>query len=103
MSEEPAGASAPVSLYVYYRVRPEAANDTSIRAARATLERLIAPHCARFQLLRRSEDASTWMEVLDEVADPAAALAALDAAWRTPTFAAFIDPQAPRHIERFVR
>lgn|GEM_PF-5207953 len=101
MSPHKAGAAAPVSLYIYYRVRAEAANAASIAAARKVLAPLLPPHCGRFLLLRRADDPGTWMEVLEEVIDADAALDALGNAWRTSPLAAFVDPQTPRHVERF--
>lgn len=86
------------SLYVYYRIDPAQA---LLAAARIdALLAAMAVHCAMPpRRLRRCDDASTWMEVYEGIADRAAFAAALDAAAAAQGCAAFI--QGERHPECF--
>lgn len=86
------------SLYVYYRIDPAQA----LRAAAGIDAMLVtmAAHCrVPPRRLQRCDDASTWMEVYEGIADRAAFAAALDAAAAAQGCAAFI--QGERHLECF--
>lgn len=86
------------SIYVYYRIDPAQA---PLAAARiAALLAAMAAHCsAPPRRLQRCDDASTWMEVYEGIADRAAFGVALHAAVATQGCMAFI--QGERHIECF--
>lgn len=92
----------PVDCYVYYRIA--ATLDCSAAAARvrrmqASLARRTGVHG---RLLRRADDAGTWMECYENVpAWPAFATALAEevAAHRLDEL---LDTSAARHLERFV-
>ncbi|MDO9467765.1 MAG: DUF4936 family protein [Thiobacillus sp.] len=86
------------SIYVYYRIDPAQA---PLAAARIdALLDMMAAHCsAPPRRLQRCDDASTWMEVYEGIADVAAFAAALDAAVAAQGCTAFI--QGERHLECF--
>ena len=59
-----------LSYYVYYRVPPE--NTDRARAAVAAIQReLSGGSGVAGRLLRRRDDAATWMEIYEKVPDPA--------------------------------
>ena len=88
------------SYYIYYR-----ASDTgpriraAVRAMQAALARGTGVHG---RLLHRRDDATTWMEVYEGVADPAGFETQLAAAVDRFGLREFLAPGADRHIERFV-
>lgn len=86
------------SVYIYYRIDPAQA---PLAAARTdALLDAMAAHCATPpRRLRRCDDAWTWMEVYEGIADKAAFAAALDAAVETHGGLTFI--QGERHLECF--
>jgi hypothetical protein len=86
------------SVYVYYRIDPAQA---PLAAARIdALLDMMAVHCsAPPRRLQRCDDASTWMEIYEGIADRAVFSAALHAAVAAQGCAAFI--QGDRHLECF--
>ena len=86
------------SLYVYYRIDPAQALLAAKRID-ALLDTM-AVHCATPpRRLQRCDDASTWMEVYEGIADRAVFAAALHAAATAQDCTAFI--QGERHLECF--
>lgn len=86
------------SIYVYYRIDPAQAQ---LAAARIdALLGTMAAHCLTPpRRLQRCDDASTWMEVYEGIADVAAFSTALHAAVAAQGCTAFI--QGDRHLECF--
>lgn len=86
------------SAYVYYRIDPA---QTLLAAARIdALLAVMAAHCsAPPRRLQRCDDASTWMEVYEGIADRAVFDAALHAGVAAQGCTAFI--QDDRHLECF--
>jgi hypothetical protein len=86
------------STYVYYRIDPAQA---TLAAARIdVLLEMMGGHCGQPpRRLARCDDAATWMEIYEEVADDAVFSAALDAAVRAVDCAAFT--RGERHLECF--
>lgn len=94
-------SAAPLHCYVYYRIDPARAADArrAIAAIFAGLENRLG---LGGRLLQRQDDPFLWMEVYEDVRDPArfeAALADLLAAHR---FSQFLGPGSARKVERFV-
>jgi hypothetical protein len=91
----------PVHCYVYYRVSPAHASAArrTIAAVLATIEeRAGVTGC----LLRRQDDPMLWMEVYENVRDPARFEVMLSDLLDTHRFAQFLAPDSVRTIERFV-
>jgi len=84
--------------YVYYRIDPLQAGLAAVRID--TLLKTMATHCSQPpRRLNRCDDAATWMEIYEGIADFAAFAAALNAAVQTAGCAAFT--QGERHLEFF--
>ena len=86
------------SAYVYYRIDPA---EAALAAGRidALLE-MMSGHCSRPpRRLARCDDAATWMEVYEHIADYAAFAAAMDAAVRAVDCSPFT--RGERHLECF--
>jgi len=76
------------SAYVYYRIDPAQAGLAAARVDR--LLSTVAPHCSQPpRRLNRCDDAATWMEAYEEIADFTAFAAALTSAVQTVDCAAF--------------
>jgi hypothetical protein len=86
------------SAYVYYRIDPVRAN---LAAARTNgLLSIMAAHCSQPpRRLNRCDDATTWMEIYEGIADYMAFAAALNSAVLAFDCAAFT--QGERHLECF--
>jgi hypothetical protein len=86
------------SAYVYYRIDPAQA---ALAAARINvLLDLMEEHCSEPpRRLARCDDAATWMEIYEHIADYAAFAAAMDAALRAVDCATFT--RGERHLECF--
>jgi hypothetical protein len=85
--------------YVYYRIDP--AQEATAADRIDALQGVMARHCTLSpRRLRRCDDPALWMEVYEEIADPAAFTAALEAAVLSLDCAAFT--QGERHLECFV-
>lgn len=86
------------SIYVYYRIDPVQAPLAAMRID--ALLGAMAVHCsAPPRRLQRCDDASTWMEIYEGIADRAVFSAALHAAVAAQGCTAFI--QGERHLECF--
>lgn len=84
--------------YLYYRIDPAQAATAAIRIDALLAE--MAVHCTRPpRRLRRCDDAETWMEIYEGIADFAAFSHALDAAAHRFDCAAFT--RGERHLECF--
>jgi len=84
--------------YVYYRIDPQQAGLAAARID-ALLETM-ATHCSQPpRRLIRCDDAATWMEIYEGIADFATFAAGLNAAVQTVGCAAFT--QGERHLECF--
>lgn len=84
---------SPHRVFVYYRV--PAGFETQVAALLAALQTRIAPAPV---LLRRADDALTWMECYTGIDEPAPFLAALDAALAAVGW----PDEVQRHLEHFV-
>ncbi|MBW8457290.1 MAG: DUF4936 family protein [Thiobacillus sp.] len=84
--------------YVYYRIDPVQAGLAAVRIN--TLLETMSPHCSQLpRRLSRCDDATTWMEIYEDIADFAAFVAALNSAVQMIGCAAFT--QDERHLECF--
>lgn len=90
--------TAAISLYIYYRVREPAQAAPRIRAMQTAL---MADTGVQGQLMRRSDDATTLMEVYENLDDAAAFESALDAAVAKHGITALLASGTTRHVERF--
>jgi hypothetical protein len=86
------------SLYIYYRIDPAQALLAATRID-ALLDTMAAHCSAPPRRLQRCDDASTWMEVYEGIADRTVFLTALHAAVAAQDCTAFI--QGDRHLECF--
>jgi hypothetical protein len=86
------------SAYAYYRIDPAQA---ALAAGRIdVLLGMMGGHCSRPpRRLARCDDAATWMEIYEDIADFAAFAASMDAAVRAVDCAAFT--RGERHLECF--
>lgn len=89
-----------LNYYVYYRVPPE--NAESARAAIARLQEELASRAGvSGRLLRRRDDATTWMEVYEDVHDAAKLESALAELVREHGVGALLQPGTSRRQEIF--
>lgn len=86
-------------LYIYYRIRPGTGETASV-LAHALLASL-APHARRASLMRRADDAETWMEVYEDVASVSGLLTARELAVSDYGLADFA-VGSTFHVEQFV-
>jgi hypothetical protein len=86
-----------LSYYVYYRVPAE--NAERARAAVDSIQRELSGVAGR--LLRRRDDASTWMEVYEKVPDGSRFEAELAALVERHALAALLAPGSSRKLEIF--
>ena len=88
------------SYFIYYRTDAQGAE---VRRIVRELQDLIARDAGiRGRLMRRADDASTWMEVYEGIADCAAFDRVSAAAIERSGFARLLGPGVERHVERFV-
>ena len=89
-----------LNYYVYYRIVPaEAARVRAIvLAVQSALERTTG---IAGSLLQRSDDASTWMEVYDNIDQLQAFESALEHLLAEHGFAGCLAPGSSRRVERF--
>jgi Domain of unknown function (DUF4936) len=87
------------SVYIYYRVA--AAQQAAAREAVGALQAALAAHSGiQGRLLRRTEDAETWMEIYEPLSELDAFLAQLHSAEQAVEIAALIQ-DGKRHLESF--
>ena len=84
--------------YVYYRIDPAQADLAAVRID--ALLHALATHCSQPpRRLTRCDEAATWMEIYEGIADIAAFVAALNAAVQSFDCAGFTHGE--RHLECF--
>jgi hypothetical protein len=88
------------SIYVYYRIAPDGQEEFA-RLARLHLAAVAARFEAGWRLMHSRVEPSTWMEVLEDVADADAAVDALRSSWEASGLGRFLTPGAARHVEIF--
>jgi hypothetical protein len=93
--------TAPVHCYVYYRVDPAHAA-AARRTIAAVLARIEQRAGVTGRLLQRQDDPMLWMEVYENVRDPARFEVMLSDLLDTHRFGQFLAPDSVRTIERFV-
>ena len=88
-------------FYIYYRLGVQQAScaDSRIQALFDTVE---ARTGVRGRLRKKLGEPPTWMEVYENVPDPEAFSAALEAAVGALRFDALLAPGAVRNTERFI-
>ncbi len=95
-------ALPPVHCYIYYRLRadldPQLAQ-ASICAMQASLAQRTGVHG---RLLRRAEDADTWMEAYEGVETWPQFAVALDEEVAAHRIGELLEPGGARHLERFI-
>ena len=90
-----------LNYYIYYRVAPSEA--TRVRAVVDAVQSALAQDAGiQGRLLRRDDDATTWMEIYEGVADRLRFEAALERLLAQYNFVDCLAPEACRHTERFV-
>lgn len=91
----------PVHCYIYYRVDPEHAI-----AARRTIAAVLSTIEERAgvtgMLLQREDEPMLWMEVYENVRDPARFEVMLADLLDTHRFSRFLAPDSARRTERFI-
>ncbi len=92
--------SAGASLFVYYRVRSEAAAEAAIRV-QALFAELAAAGLPRGRLMRRRDEPLLWMEVYDPVDEPGPLALRVEAEAEALGFAALLVPGSSRKVECF--
>ncbi len=91
-----------LNFYLYYRLRPDLDADiahASVREMQAALERRTG---VVGRLLQRADDAGTWMEIYEGVAEHTAFLHALEAETAAYQLTDLIDSGSVRHLECFM-
>jgi ribulose 1,5-bisphosphate carboxylase large subunit-like protein len=87
------------SVYVYYR---SSAGARAVREAVGAMQAALARATGvSGRLVRRVEGDGTWMEIYEDLADPARFESELAAAVASFGLEALLAPGATRHIERF--
>ncbi len=88
------------NYYIYYRTAADAGR---VRAAVGSMQTALAETTGiSGRLLRRADDATTWMEIYADVADRQRFESALAAAVERFGVDALLAAGAARHVERFV-
>jgi hypothetical protein len=89
-----------LNYYIYYRVAP--AEAARVRAVVGTVQSALGQDTGiQGRLLRRDDDASTWMEIYEAVADPLRFEAALERLLAQHGFDGCMASDSRRHTERF--
>jgi hypothetical protein len=87
------------NYYIYYQARAEADVRERVRRMQLELEKTCG---LRGRLLRREEDATTWMEIYEGIADAPRFEHELDEAIARHGLLALLEPDGKRHTERFI-
>jgi hypothetical protein len=89
------------SYFIYYRVAPRRVPDLAktVGEIQAMLRTATGVNS---RLLRRDDATDTWMEIYEDVGDPAAFEMELDRAVAKVKFNTLLADGAQRHTERFV-
>jgi hypothetical protein len=88
------------SYYIYYRSNEPAER---VRATVAAMFEAVARDTGiRGRLLHRCDDATTWMEIYDDVGDPASFERGLAGAVEAHGARTLLAPGAERHVEQFM-
>jgi hypothetical protein len=91
----------PVHFYIYYRIA--APHTAGARAALAgIMDALKRTLSVSGRLLCAQDDAALWMEVYEDVVEPARFEAALNALLAQTRFESWLAPGSTRRTERFV-
>ena len=88
-------------VYVYYRVA-EPASSAALDLVRQLIADVAGESAVRGRVLRRRDDAMTWMEVYEGIDDPDAFEAILERAVVARRAESILAPGSTRTIERFV-
>jgi Domain of unknown function (DUF4936) len=89
-----------LNYYIYYRVAPSEA--ARVRAVVDAVQSALCEETGvQGSLLRRDDDASTWMEIYENVADPPSFERVLDRLLAQHRFDRCLPPDSRRHTERF--
>ncbi len=87
------------SYYIYYKAR----EDAGVRERVAQMQSELEKTCGvRGRLLRREEDATTWMEVYEGIADTPRFERELNEAIARHGLLTLLGPDGKRHTERFI-
>lgn len=87
------------NYYIYYKAQEQAGVRERVRRMQAELEKTCG---VRSRLLRREEDATTWMEVYEGIADAPRFERELSAAIARHGLLTLLEPDGKRHTERFI-
>ena len=93
-------SAAPVCYYIYYRVA--AAQAAGARRALGSVFAALERSGVAARLLARQDEPLLWMEVYENVGDPARFEATLDALLADHDFTSLLAPGSSRRVERFV-
>jgi hypothetical protein len=88
-------------VYVYYRVAA-ADDEPAAGAVRRVLAEVAEATGVQGRCMRRQDDPETWMEVYEEVGDPAAFCGLLAAVSSASGLETLLSGDGRRHVERFV-
>jgi len=94
-------SETPVNFYIYYRVAEQYAAEART-ALEDVMDALRKQSEIRGRLLCAQNDATLWMEVYENVAEPMPFEAALNALLGRTRFASWLAPGSTRRAERFV-
>lgn len=95
-------SEAPLSYYVYYRLRHGADHAEAFARITAMQQALCARTGVTGRLLMRRDDTDTWMEIYEPVVDTLPFEHALQQEVESAGVPALIEPGSARHLERFV-
>lgn len=93
--------ATPVDCYVYYRIEPAHASSAR-RTIGVVLARIEERAGVTGRLMQSEDDPMLWMEVYENVRNPARFEAMLSELLDAHRFAQFLAPSSARKIERFV-
>lgn len=91
-----------VSIYVYYRLRADIPTEAAAARIAAMQQAVTARSPAGSRLMRRLEDATTFMEVYEQVSKVREFEAVLAEEVANAGLVDLIEPGSARHVEHFV-